>query len=202
MNFDIPANLDEARIAINAADKRLAVYLRDSFTLSAEPHEIPADFTLTDDEQDELDKGIAPQELVFTVLKYVDLTDLHPQQRGALCGMISVLVERYRAGLGVAQHKEKHPEQFANEHGRYSSYDKVRHDAVIAKGGDLIPSNPEAGKAIWKSLADYFVVMQDDYLNKGRGPMAEFFYWQQSGIKPAIKPNPSGTAADTVALTM
>ena len=68
--------LDEARLEINSADQKIAVCLKDNFNLVSTPAEghIPDLFKLSEKVQAKLDEAFSPAELVFTVIKFIDLS--------------------------------------------------------------------------------------------------------------------------------
>ena len=158
--------LDKGRLEILSADKKIAVCLKDNFQLVAkQPEKTAKDFDLPDDVNKKLNEAFAPRELIETVLRFIDLSRLQDHQRKALSELTTYLIARYDGVLNVEQYKRDHPEKYADQNGKYESYDKTQHDDVKARWKEMFPEQPEIGEDIGSDMADLFVIFQNKSLN-------------------------------------
>lgn len=158
--------LDAGRLEILSADKKIAVCLKDNFQLVArQPEKIAKDFDLPDDVRNQLDEAFAPKELIETVLRFIDLSRLQEHQRTALSELTTYLIARYDGVLKVEQYKRDHPEKYADQNGKYESYDQTQHDGVKKRWKEMFSKQPEIGQDIGSDMADLFVIFQNKSLN-------------------------------------
>lgn len=122
----------------------------------------------------EMSPAFAPAELIFAVAKFIDVSQLEPEQADHLFSNLAIaLAERYLAVVDVAKKKR--------EEGAKTSYVPERHQEVLDNyenfgGGDT--QLRTIFRAIGESIAGRMVEYQDRFLQIGSGPIGETIYYQ------------------------
>ncbi len=174
----------EARTKIDAADK-IIINITSEFNMRSNPDNY---HNMSQERHDLIFPGLVemwkqntPNKLLTIATNPLDFSDKPEEEiRLLMLNLGKSLSNRFKSIEGVVLEKEKD--------GATSSYDKARHDAVINKFGNefaRLGNDYELGKLIGKSIADYFVEIQDMYLNYKTGPIAEYLASKKTDNKHA-----------------
>ena len=167
--------LNSARFRINAADEQI-IHLLPAFQFAAQPVNHDA-LNVSSELKSLLNAKSVPEELWANLVGFIQPRTLringetHEEVELAQC-----LLDRYLAVSDIALHKLKNPDRWTDDNGVYDAYDAPRHNDVIEKNVKAAVDNgadEDLARAFYVTLLDYFVQIQNDYLNNSSGPIVD-----------------------------